>query len=87
MAVALDAEALVVGEVQAELVELEVGHLAQPGLDPVGGEVLAGDVDVEAAAGAVGGVADDAFGKAAAGADGLEDGPGAVEGAGLVGGR
>ena len=65
--VGLDPEALVVGEVQAELVELEVGHLAQPVLDPAGGEVLAGDVEVEAALRPGRAVAHDALGHRAVG--------------------
>ncbi len=47
--VGLDAEGLVVGEVQAQLVELQVAQLTYPVLDPVGVVVLAGDVQHEAA--------------------------------------
>ena len=56
-----DTEALVVREVQAQLVELEVGHLAQPVLDPARGEVLARDVDHQPALRPVRPVPYDAF--------------------------
>ncbi len=81
---ALDAERLVVGEVELELVELEVAHLADPGLDPVGAEVLARDVQGEAALRAVGGVGDGALGEPALGPPGLEEGAGAVEDPGVA---
>lgn len=80
----LDAEGLVVGEVQAELVELEVGHLAQPVLDPGGGVVLARDVEVEAALRPVGAVAHLALRHHAVGAHRLLQGAGPVEDPGLV---
>ncbi len=76
---ALDAERLVVGEVELELVELEVAHLADAVLDPLRVEVLAGDVDHEAALRAVGPVPDGAAGNPAAVAQGLEEGAGPVE--------
>lgn len=83
--VGLDTERLVVGEVQAELVELEVGHLAQPVLDPGDGVVLAGDVEVEATLRPVGAVAYLALGHFAVGAHRLLQGSGSVEDTGLVG--
>ena len=44
MALALDAEALVVAQVQMQVVELEPGELAHVRAQPAGGEVLAADV-------------------------------------------
>lgn len=85
MGVGLDPEGLVVGEVQAELVELEVGHLAQPVLDPVRGEVLAGYVEVEPALRFGRGVAHGALRGRTAAAHLLLEGAGAVEHPGLVG--
>lgn len=81
----LDAEGLVVGEVQAELVELEVGHLAQPVLDPADAVELARDVEVEAALRPVGVVTHLALRHHAVGAHRLLQGAGPVEDPGLIG--
>ena len=83
--VGLDPECLVVGEVQAQLVELEVGHLAQPVLDPAHAVVLARDVEVEPALRPVGAVAHVPLGHGAVGAHRLFEGAGSVEDARLVG--
>lgn len=81
----LDPEGLVVGEVQAELVELEVAHLAYAVLYPLRAVVLARDVEVESALRAVGPVVDDALGEGAVRLEGLLERTGAVEDARLVG--
>lgn len=83
--VGLDAEGLVVGEVQAQLVELEVAQLAYPVLDPVGAVVLAGDVEREAALRFGGLVLHDALRRGAAAVHRLLQGAGAVVDAGLGG--
>ena len=82
---ALQPEALVVREVQAELVHLEVGHLTHPGLDPARREVLARDVQLESALGPAGPVADHTVGQQPGGPHRLQHRPGSVEDPGLVG--
>ncbi len=85
VALGLDAERLVVGEVERELVVLEVAQLAYPVLDPVDRVGLAGDVQHEAALRLGGRVLDHALGRARPGAQRLLEGAGAVEDTGLVG--
>lgn len=81
----LDTEALVVGEVQPEHIELEVGHLTQPVLDPPRGVVLARDVEVQPALRPAGTVPYDALGHHPVGAQRLLERAGAVEDTGLIG--
>lgn len=83
--VGLDAEALVVGEVQAELVELQVTELAYPVLDPARREVLAGDVEHEPALRFRGPVVHHALRCRAAAVHLLLEGARSVEDAGLRG--
>ncbi|MGX1118501.1 hypothetical protein RKD37_003864 [Streptomyces ambofaciens] len=83
--VGLDAEGLVVGEVQAQLVELQVAQLPDPVLDPVGAVVLAGDVEGEAALRFGRLVLHHALRRGAAAVDRLLQGAGAVVDAGFGG--
>ena len=81
-----DPEALVVGEVQAQLVELQVAQLTDAVLDPGRREVLAGDVQHQPPLRLGRPVAYDALGGGAPAGHLLLEGAGAVEDAGLGGG-
>src|SRR6202042_3280272 len=64
VAAALDPPALVIGEVQVQTVQLEGGERVDQGQDLALGEEVPGDVEVGAAPGQGGGVADDRAVKA-----------------------